>query len=44
VSGNYFAVGRELDMTVRGVGRTQMNQVMLYGVREGKIASEQFFN
>ena len=43
VAGNFFAVGRELDMTVRGVGRTQMNEVMVYEVKNGQIVSEQFF-
>jgi ketosteroid isomerase-like protein len=43
VGGDFFAVGRELDMTVRGAGRTQMNEVMLYEVKDGQIVSEQFF-
>jgi hypothetical protein len=43
VAGNFFAVGRELDMTVRGTGRTQMNEVMVYEVNQGRIVSEQFF-
>ncbi len=43
VGGNYFAVGRELDMTVRGAGRVQMNEVMLYEVKDGQIVLEQFF-
>jgi ketosteroid isomerase-like protein len=43
VAGNFFAVGRELDMTVRGAGRTQMNEVMVYEVKNGQIVSEQFF-
>jgi ketosteroid isomerase-like protein len=43
VGGNFFAVGRMLDMTLRGVGRTQMNEVMMYEVRDGKIVLEQFF-
>jgi hypothetical protein len=43
IGGNYFAVGRKLDMTVRGVGRTQMNEVMLYEVKDGQIVLEQFF-
>lgn len=30
-------------MTVNGVGRTQLNEVMLYEVREGRIVAEQFF-
>jgi hypothetical protein len=43
VGGNFFAVGRALDMTVRGAGRTQMNEVMMYEVKSGQIVSEQFF-
>jgi hypothetical protein len=43
VAGSFFAVGRELDMTVRGAGRTQMNEVMVYEVKNGQIVSEQFF-
>jgi len=43
VGGDYFAVGRELDITVRGSGRTQMNEVMLYHVKDGQIVLEQFF-
>jgi ketosteroid isomerase-like protein len=43
VSGNYFTVGREKDITVRGHGRIQINQIMLYEVRDGKIVLEQFF-
>ena len=43
VSGNHFAVGREVDITVQGFGRIQINQVMLYEVKEGQIVLEQFF-
>jgi ketosteroid isomerase-like protein/uncharacterized protein YndB with AHSA1/START domain len=43
VGGNYFAVGREIDITVQGFGRIQSNQVMLYEVKDGKIVTEQFF-
>ena len=43
IGGTFFSVGRELDMTVRGVGRTEMKEVMLYEVRDGRIAREQFF-
>lgn len=43
VGGNYFAVGRDIDITVQGIGRIQMNQVMLYEVKDGLIVSEQFF-
>ncbi len=43
VGGEFFAVGREIDITVQGLGRMQMNEVMLYQVRDGRIVLEQFF-
>ena len=42
VAGNHFAVGREKDITVEGHGRIQINQIMLYEVKNGQIISEQF--
>ena len=43
VAGNHFAVGRNLDITVQSHGRIQINQIMLYEVKEGEIVVEQFF-
>ncbi|HKZ37973.1 MAG TPA: SnoaL-like domain-containing protein [Chryseolinea sp.] len=43
VSGNHFAMGREMDITVQGLGRIQINEIMLYEVRDGQIVLEQFF-
>ncbi|WP_431213053.1 SnoaL-like domain-containing protein [Puia sp. P3] len=43
ISGNHFAVARSVDITVRPHGRIQINQIMLYEVRNGEIISEQFF-
>jgi hypothetical protein len=43
VTGNHFVVGREKEMTVQPHGRIQINQVMLYEVKDGKIILEQFF-
>ncbi len=43
VGGNHFAVGREVDVTVQEHGRIQINQVMLYEVKNGQIVVEQFF-
>lgn len=43
VTGNHFAVGREIDITVQPHGRIQIRQIMLYNVTDGKIVSEQFF-
>lgn len=43
VGGNHFAVGREMDITVQGFGRIQINEVMMYEVADGQIVLEQFF-
>ena len=43
IAGNHFAVGREVDITVKGHGRIQINEIMLYEVKDGEIISEQFF-
>lgn len=43
VTGNHFAVGREVDITVQELGRIQINQIMLYEVKDGQIVLEQFF-
>jgi ketosteroid isomerase-like protein len=43
VSGNHFAVGREVDITTQEFGRIQINEIMLYEVKDGEIVSEQFF-
>ena len=43
VSGNHFTVGREVDITVQELGRIQINEIMLYEVKDGEIVLEQFF-
>ena len=43
VAGNHFAVGREVDVTTEEYGRVQINQIMLYEVKNGEIILEQFF-
>ena len=43
VAGNHFAVGRRLEITVKGLGRIKMDEVMLYEVKDGQIVLEQFF-
>lgn len=43
IGGNHFAVGRDIDITLKDLGRIQLNQIMLYEVKEGQIISEQFF-
>lgn len=43
VSDNHFVVTREMDITVQGHGRIQINEIMLYEVKDGQIVLEQFF-
>jgi ketosteroid isomerase-like protein len=43
VSGNHFVVGREKELTVKPHGRIQINEIMLYEVKDGQIVLEQFF-
>ena len=43
IGGNYFSVGRNVDITVEGFGRIQIDQIMLYEVKDGQIVLEQFF-
>jgi hypothetical protein len=43
VGGNYFSVGRRAEITVQGLGRIEIDQIMLYEVKDGRIVSEQFF-
>lgn len=43
IGGNFFSVGMGMDVTMKGVGRTKMDEVAVYEVKEGKIVKEQFF-
>ncbi len=43
VNGSYFAVAFSLDVTMKGRGRTKLEDIGLYQVADGKIVSEQFF-
>lgn len=43
LAGNHFAVAREMDITVAPHGRIQINEIMLYEVKNGQIILEQFF-
>lgn len=43
VGGNHFAVGRTMDITHQVHGRIQIDEVMLYEVKDGEIILEQFF-
>lgn len=43
VSGNYFALTMGMDVTMKGMGRMQMDEICVYEVKDGKIVKEQFF-
>ena len=43
VAGNHFAVGRSFDITTKDFGRVQIEEIMLYEVKDGQIVLEQFF-
>jgi ketosteroid isomerase-like protein len=43
VAGDYFSVGWNTDIQMKGQERQTMNQICLYKVKDGKIVSEQFF-
>jgi hypothetical protein len=43
VAGNYIAVAMGMDVTMKGMGRSKMDEIALYEVKDGKIVKEQFF-
>ena len=43
VGGNYFSVAMGMDATMKGMGRTSMDEIAVYEVKDGKIVKEQFF-
>ena len=43
VAGDYFSVGWDTDIQMKGQERKTMSEICLYKVKDGKIISEQFF-
>ena len=43
VAGNHFCCTMKLDVTFKGTGRVQMEELCLYEVKDGKVIKEQFF-
>lgn len=43
LAGNHFSVAMGMDVTMKGVGRTKMDEIAVYEVKDGKITKEQFF-
>ena len=43
VSGNHFCMSMMIDATLKEGGRTKMDEICVYEVKDGKIVKEQFF-
>ncbi|MDP9230978.1 MAG: nuclear transport factor 2 family protein [Bacteroidota bacterium] len=43
VAGNHFAVSMGMDATMKDMGRTKMDEIAVYEVKDSKIVKEQFF-
>jgi len=43
VAGNYFSFVCKLDANVTGMGRIVWDEICVFGVKDGKVISEQFF-
>lgn len=43
VNGDQFAIRFWIDVTMTDMGRTQMDEIGLYTVKDGKIVEERFF-
>lgn len=44
VAGNFFTVSMKMDLTTKSRGRSQMEEICVYEVNNGKIVKEQFFH
>lgn len=43
VGGNHFSLSMGMDVTFKEQGRTQIDEICVYEVKDGKIIKEQFF-
>ncbi|MEO7922892.1 MAG: nuclear transport factor 2 family protein [Chitinophagaceae bacterium] len=43
IGGNHFSVGMGMEVTMKGMGRSKMDEIAVYEVKDGKIVKEQFF-
>jgi limonene-1,2-epoxide hydrolase len=42
VTGNFFTISMDIDVTFKGQERTMLNEIGVYQVKDGKIVSESF--
>lgn len=43
IGGTHFSVAMGMDVSLKGAGRMQMDEIAVYEVKDGKIVKEQFF-
>jgi hypothetical protein len=43
IAGDYFSIALLFDVTLKGMGRVNMDEICVYCVKGGKVVSEQFF-
>ena len=43
VCGNYFSIACMLDATMKGMGRMKLEEICVFGVKDSKVISAQFF-
>ena len=43
VGGNFISVGMGMDITLEGPGRINLEEIVVYEVKDGKVVKEQFF-
>jgi hypothetical protein len=43
IAGDYFSIGWDTDIQMKGQGRQTMGEICVYKVKDSKIVSEQFF-
>jgi hypothetical protein len=43
VAGDWFSIALNMDVTMKGRGRQNMDEICVYKVKDGKIVQEEFF-
>jgi hypothetical protein len=43
IAGDFFSMALLFDVTLKGMGRVNMDEICVYNVKNGKVVSEHFF-
>ena len=43
IAGDWFSINLLMDVTLKGMGRVNMDEIAVYHVKNGKVMSEEFF-